>query len=712
MLRLHHLTAIVVVVLTARESSAQAGEQQQLVDSLVRTLDLARSDTDSLRLIIMLSTETNGDQRMEYCRQGLALVTRCLHRLPADSTKFLRAEATACSGMGARFRQVGRPDSAMVYYERGLRAARKARDRRVEANLINGIGVVIYQKGDIDGALVRMNEALAIREAIQDTQQLAGSYVNIASMYHMQGNIPIALGTYDRARRFAESRTDRKVLATVLVNIGALYESQTELDSALAYYRRAIQPLTELNNAEGLAIAWNNMATVHLSRKDYTAALDAVQQGIPIAQSGHHYNALSDLHFKHSRILEEQGELDDAMVECERSIAVADSGSVKRGIAYGYVQIAKIQEKRGDLHAALRSVQLSVDRAAGYDELNLKKDRAQTLARVYQGLKDYRQALEQFQLFRQLADSITNEKNQRNIVRKGFQYEYDKKETVLKVEQDKQDAIARKEIEKQKIMRNAYAASGTLALLLLVGLYRRYALKQRVNRQLEEKNAVIMQEKKRSEDLLLNILPSEVAEELKEKGSADAKHFDEATILFTDFKGFTTISEKLSPAELVDELNTCFKAFDHIITSHGIEKIKTIGDAYMAAGGLPEPKASAPTDVVLAALEMQAFMAQHKAERQAQGRPTFEMRVGIHTGAVVAGIVGVKKFAYDIWGDTVNIASRMESSGEVGQVNISESTHALVKDTPGLSFTPRGKVQAKGKGEMEMFFVRRSSEGA
>ena len=149
-------------------------------------------------------------------------------------------------------------------------------------------------------------------------------------------------------------------------------------------------------------------------------------------------------------------------------------------------------------------------------------------------------------------------------------------------------------------------------------------------------------EKRRSEELLLNILPTEIAEELKASGVSAAREFDQATILFTDFKGFTEISERLSPAELVGELNTCFMAFDHIISKRGIEKIKTIGDAYMAAGGLPDPRSCAPADVVYAALEMQEFMAQHRADSRAQGRPAFEMRVGIHTGPVVAGIVGVR----------------------------------------------------------------------
>lgn len=209
--------------------------------------------------------------------------------------------------------------------------------------------------------------------------------------------------------------------------------------------------------------------------------------------------------------------------------------------------------------------------------------------------------------------------------------------------------------------------------------------------------------KKLSDELLLNILPFEVAEELKAKGSADAKLYDQVTVMFTDFKGFTPISEKLSPSELVAEIHTCFKAFDNIITKNNIEKIKTIGDAYMCAGGLPVTNTTNAVDVVKAALEIQQFMQQHLQIRKNEGKEVFEVRIGIHSGPVVAGLVGVKKFAYDIWGDTVNTASRMESSGEAGKVNISGSTYELVHDK--FTCTYRGKVQAKGKGEIDMYYV-------
>jgi adenylate cyclase len=210
-------------------------------------------------------------------------------------------------------------------------------------------------------------------------------------------------------------------------------------------------------------------------------------------------------------------------------------------------------------------------------------------------------------------------------------------------------------------------------------------------------------ERARSEALLLNVLPASVAEELKLDGRVRPRHYDSATILFTDFVGFTSVAERMAPEELVAELDTCFRAFDAIARRHGLEKIKTIGDAYMAAGGIPEPSRTHAVDCVLAALEIRSFIRDLGARRRAAGLPFWELRIGIHSGGLVAGVIGSEKFSYDVWGDTVNTASRLESSGLPGEINVSAATLELVGGR--FAWRPRGQVEAKGKGPIPMFLI-------
>ncbi|MEO7394137.1 MAG: adenylate/guanylate cyclase domain-containing protein, partial [Chitinophagaceae bacterium] len=252
-------------------------------------------------------------------------------------------------------------------------------------------------------------------------------------------------------------------------------------------------------------------------------------------------------------------------------------------------------------------------------------------------------------------------------------------------------------------------------LLSFYGIYRwRTATLRKQKRVLEqtvkERTAEVVAEKvevekqkAKSDELLLNILPSEVAEELKEKGYTTAKSFDEVTILFSDIKGFTHVAENLTAQELVKEIDTYFSAFDRIMLHYGLEKIKTIGDAYIAAGALPEENKATAQNVVEAALAMQQEVEKLKKERVEKNRPYFELRIGIHTGPVVAGVVGIKKFQYDIWGNTVNLAARMEQSGVPGKINISQYTYEKVKNQ--FKCIHRGKIEAKNKGEVDMYFV-------
>lgn len=337
-------------------------------------------------------------------------------------------------------------------------------------------------------------------------------------------------------------------------------------------------------------------------------------------------------------------------------------------------------------------------------ELAKEKDNKNIQARVqnvraimFSEQNQFKKAYEHVREYISIQEEALNEERVKTVTEMMEKYESEKKARQIQ-ELEVENLGAKLQNEKISSARNRFLYGGVVVFMIALGLLNRM-------NNIRKSRAAIQKEKDISEGLLLNILPATVAEELKLKGHAEAQQFDEATILFSDFKEFTVISEKLTPADLVQELNVCFKAFDAIMTKYGIEKIKTIGDAYMAAGGITEVQSDSTKKVILAALEMQKFMFYRKHDAVTTEHPAFEMRIGIHSGAVVAGIVGDKKFQYDIWGDTVNIANRMESNGEVGKVNISEATYQLIKEDPQFTFTPRGMMQVKGKGEMMMYFV-------
>ncbi|MBK8847326.1 MAG: hypothetical protein IPO27_12595 [Bacteroidetes bacterium] len=263
------------------------------------------------------------------------------------------------------------------------------------------------------------------------------------------------------------------------------------------------------------------------------------------------------------------------------------------------------------------------------------------------------------------------------------------KEDVLQKESETQLRLMEKTLENERIVRN-----------------QNKMLEQKV----EERTRDLQMEKQKSDDLLLNILPAETANELKLHGKALAKSFDMVTVMFTDFKDFTTVSEKVSAEVLVEEINTCFSTFDLILQKHNVEKIKTIGDAYLCVTGLPVSSSTHAEDMLNAALEIRDFMEKRKQEQTARGGFSFQIRLGMHTGPIVAGIVGLKKYAYDIWGDTVNFAARMEQNSEAGKINISGTTYELIKDKYNCSY--RGKIPAKNKGELDMYFAERIGEMA
>ncbi|MFZ1687143.1 MAG: adenylate/guanylate cyclase domain-containing protein [Flavobacteriales bacterium] len=596
----------------------------------------------------------------------------------------------------------GEAAKALEFYQRALVIHRHTGNKDAEAGCEGNLGLMSSILGDHTKALAHLERALALDEELGNRKGMANVHLSLGRLCMDQGDYTSAVEHYSGSLSLAEADSNLTGMANALGNLGILSAEQQDYAQGIAYMQRSIALFERLGDKNGFAVALGNLGGMYTERGDYDKALDCQQRRMSIAQE------VGDLHGV-AVALNNMAEIHGKKKEHREAIGLFDrAADIARRIedpltlSYSQVGLASAYASLGEHRTAARFGEDALNNAHTIGNVVAERDAAQALHLAYKELGDGDRALAMHERYVQLRDSILSTDNQRAVLRQEYQYNYDKKaladSLVHEQEQHAAELAHQEQLASEKNRRNMMGLGGGALAIMAIGLYTRLRYVRRTR-------DIISREKDRSETLLLNILPAEVAEELKEKGSADAKQFDQATILFTDFKGFTSISEKLSPAQLVEELNVCFKAFDKIITDRGIEKIKTIGDAYMCAGGLPDPETSSPVEVVLAALEMQAFMVERKAQRDATGTPAFEMRVGIHTGPVVAGIVGVKKFAYDIWGDTVNIASRMESSGEVGQVNISEITYALVKAEPGLTFTVRGKVQAKGKGELEMYFV-------
>lgn len=244
-------------------------------------------------------------------------------------------------------------------------------------------------------------------------------------------------------------------------------------------------------------------------------------------------------------------------------------------------------------------------------------------------------------------------------------------------------------------------------LFALMYLWHRVSLtKQRkiIENEFYDKNREIIDQKEKAEHLVSNLLPKQTAEELQSTGKVSSRRFRMVTVLFSDIHGFTKIVEQMNPEDLIDELDKFFMHFDSVVEKYNIEKIKTVGDAYMCAGGIPNKNRTNPIEVILAAMEIQQYMKNMKINSKAGKKAIWGLRIGVHTGPVIAGVVGTKKVSYDIWGDTVNTASRMESSGSVSEINISAMTYMLVRNFFICEY--RGRMPVKYKGNIDMYFVK------
>lgn len=637
---------VILIVLLLGWMTAFTQNRDQ--DSLLRLLQNTRQDSLKVNILLSLSKEvTSSDpaQAIKYASDAKDL---------AEKTGYAKGVAYGYKGIGLVNLMQGKYIESLENFDRSLAIFDSLGDKQGQANIINNQATVYFNQADDEKALELYLKALQIAEQTTDSVRIATLLLNIGAIYsHKTATQNKALDYLFQARAISSSLDDREIFATVNANIGEIFLIRNSVDSALIYFREALR---DYKGSENTPYALNYIGKAYHKKKEYENAIDYHQQA---------YNFAKKI---------------DAPIDLAQSLlglgdCYFDKGDPERAIVY-YKQADSIARTISPANEELKYAYTG-------------------LALSYATLKDYENAYKYQSLYSSIKDSLYNIDTDRKLSSLQFTFDIQKKQAQVDL-LTKDKLVQGLQLKRQRTTKNILLIGLGVGFIFASVLYRNYRQKIRVNKILDSQKAQI-------EALLLNILPQEVARELQETGHATPRFYDQASVLFTDFKSFSKLADELSPQQVVTELNECFYAFDQIVEKHNIEKIKTIGDSYMCAGGIPTEDPGHVLNIIKAGIEMQDFIKERNRLRQENGLPPWDIRIGVHTGPLVAGVVGKSKYAYDIWGSTVNIASRMESNGEPGKVNISEATHELIKDR--YHCTYRGKISAKNIGEVDMYFV-------
>ncbi len=562
-------------------------------------------------------------------------------------------------------------------------------------------------KGQYPAALKMLSDAQEVAGKTGNEHGILQVYMEASLLRLILNDFDIALELLFSAEDLSRQLKDTSTLADVYNTLGANFHMQDEFEKASDYYKNSIDLYFTLDKKAEIARAYNNIGVLWNDRKDPYTALHYHRKSLDLWSSMEEYSWVRVTKMHIGAAHKQLNNLDSAKIYLTQTLEGFQAGKEFQTLAMVYAELGQIALAEGNNTTALNWCQKGLNLASEVRVTNSQLSNCKCLYQAYENLQQPRQALAYYKRYAAYQDSTFNKEKAKEMTRIEMGHEFERQQIADSVRRSQEQLVLdlqhQEEIANERADRNIALGVGLGILLLAGGLWSRLQYVRKAQR-------TIKKERDRSDNLLLNILPAEIASELKADGRARAKRFEEATILFTDFRGFTATAAQMPADELVEEINACFTAFDKICEKYQVEKIKTIGDAYMAAGGIPIPDPQATLAVVKAALDMQEFMESRARERTAKNLPAFHMRAGMHVGPIVAGVVGVKKFQYDIWGDTVNTASRMESCGQVGKVNISRKTYEHLEDNPDLQFEFRGLIAAKGKGEVEMWFVQHAPQ--
>ncbi len=539
---------------------------------------------------------------------------------------------------------------------------------------------------------------LLIEEALKDNlnEYVAVGYLQKGNALQVKGEFHEAIEAYYNSKEWAEKNNDEEMSAGLLVSIADTYSMLENSESAEKYYDEAITLLRKINDPLNLASALLNAGDEYYKTGQYDKALTNFAESGKIFDSlnykvGKAYN-IGNIGMVYAK----QGKDELAETNLNEAIKILEENEDYYPISEFLNYMSDLYQNQNNYVKAFKYAERSLELGTKYGLKDQISDANLQLSQLLENSGNKNKAFDYYKTHIIYRDSVMNLEN----VEKSMNFEVAKRELEA---QNAENEVAKGKLREENLLQKRKSQRivfwSTIGVLFLIGLLA-FGLFRR-NKFIKKANKIITSERERSDKLLLNILPEETAQELKDNGRVKAKKYPSTTVLFSDFKGFTSFAENLSPEQLVETIDHYFSKFDLIMEKYGLEKIKTIGDAYMAVGGLSFDHVDQAKEMVLAAKEMNDFVT--KAKKDDVTTATFDIRIGINTGPVVAGVVGTKKFAYDIWGDTVNIASRMESNSEAGRINISDNTYQIVKSDFECEY--RGEIEVKNRGHMKMYFI-------
>lgn len=671
------LAALVAIApFGASSQSSLKAMQERRIDSLSSILSslpaARRKDSTTVNLLNALSSEyrsRDADSSLHYALAALKI---------SEERGYSSGLCASLVNLGNIYRNLGDYSRSLEFLRRALLLAEEKKNDDLASQAHNGIGIVYIRQGNFDRALEELFKSLRIAERLGNKRAVASALDNIGIVHIRQGNPDRAFRSLFRALALTDSVRDKRLLAIVLNDIAIAYRTVEQFDSALIYYERSLRYKEELEDKQGSALTLNGIGIVF-------------------------------------RL---QGKYDDALSFLQRALELHRELEFQPGVATVLSDIAQTQFKKKNYKAAIRAAEECIAVARGVGAKAELKNAYQTLSDIHEAQGNVNLSFVYFRLFVSMKDSLFNEEIAKKTADLNAKYEQEAQIQRIKLlERERQ--VQDLELQRASIIVYALSIGGILVAAFIGVLWSRIRYRRRAEAELNKKNIELAKAHEESEKLLKNTLPAPIVARLKRGETIIADRFESVTVLFADIVGFSTIASELSPEELIALLDSIFSDFDAVATKYNLEKIKTVGDSYMLVGGAPETLEHHCLEVVKAAFDLQRSIA-FTAKAMAL---TVNLRIGIHTGSVVAGIIGAKKYAYDLWGDTVNIASRMELHGKAGEIHCTEEVRAAILQSlaelstknlaaiqPKPYFVRRDPINVKGKGVMQTYFIRQQGE--